>query len=140
MEDVRRIYVSGTFDCLHSGHIKLFLEAKKLGTVIAAVNTDEFVEEYKRKPLMPFNERMTVLCHLDCVDEVVTNFGGKDSKPSILFSKATHILHGDDWTGESLMAQMGLTQEWLDEHKIKMLYVPYTKGISTTQIISRLRN
>lgn len=131
-----RIYVGGTFDCLHSGHINLFKYAKSLGTVIVSLNTDEFCEEYKRKPLMPLRERIIVVGTNKFVDEVVINEGGYDSKPAILKSKATHILHGDDWTGAEYLKQLGITEAWLKEHNIEVIYSRYTSGIST----SKLRN
>ena len=129
-----KYYIGGTFDCLHSGHINLFKKAKKYGEVIISLNTDEFATKYKRKPLMPLAERMAVIKELRCVDKVVVNIGGFDSTIAIKKVKPTYIVHGDDWTGESLMKQMNLTQEFLDKYKIKFKYFPYTKGISTTKI------
>lgn len=87
---------------------------------------------------MSLKDRLMILKELRCVDEVVVNTGDEDSKPAILVAKPTHILHGDDWTGSSLLKQMGLTRAFLKEQKIKLLYLPYTKGISTTKIIARI--
>jgi glycerol-3-phosphate cytidylyltransferase len=127
-----RLYIGGTFDCLHSGHINLFKRAKKLGKVIVAINTDEFATEYKRKPLIPLKDRIAVISQLRCVDRVVINKG--DSKVTIKQTRPTHIIHGDDWTGDSLMTQMGLTQEFMTKYKIKFKYFPYTPDVSTTKI------
>lgn len=132
-----RIYIGGTFDLLHPGHIELFENARAYGTVIVSLNTDSFCERYKRKPVMNLAERARMISSLKCVDEIVINIGDEDSKPAILDAKATHILHGNDWHGEGLMKQMGLTEEWLQEHNIKMVYLPYTEGISTSDIILR---
>ena len=52
---------------------------------------------------------------------------------------ATHFVHGSDWTGDSLLRQLGVTQEWLDEHGITMVYIPLWKGISSTEIRRRVR-
>lgn len=134
----KRIYVPGTFDLLHQGHLNLFREAKKLGTVIVSVNTDEFTQRFKRKPIMPLGWRMELINELRCVDEVMVNDGCEDSRPAILKAKATHIIHGDDWKGESFYKQMGITQAWLDDHGIEMVFVPYTQGISTTKIIETM--
>lgn len=140
MASTNRIYIGGTFDTLHSGHINLLRRAKYYGTVIVSVNTDEFATAYKRKPICPLKERISVLRELRCVDEVIVNEGGADSKPAILAARATHICHGDDWTGESLMKQMDLTLEWLDRHNIDFLYLPYTEGISSTQLRNAIEN
>lgn len=130
------IYIGGTFDCFHSGHINLLKEAKKMGEVVVSVNTDAFAERYKRRPLMPLFERIKVLEACKYVDRVMVNTGNEDSRVAILNSGADVILHGDDWTGESLMKQLGVTPEWLEEHGIEMRYIPYTKGISTTEILN----
>ena len=50
------------------------------------------------------------------------------------------ILHGNDWTGDSLINQLGISQEFLDDNEIKMHYVPYTIGISTSDIKDRIIN
>lgn len=136
---MKRLYIGGTFDLLHPGHLALFKKCKELGTVIVSLNTDEFVTRYKRKPIISFEHRMEMLLGCKYVDEVVVNTGCEDSKPSILASGATHIVHGDDWTGEALMKQLTVTQEWLDQNKIQMLYLPYTQGISTSDIIKSIR-
>jgi len=128
-------YIGGTFDCLHSGHINLFKRAKRLGKVVVSVNTDEFATQYKRKPLMSLRDRLTVIGELRCVDGVVINTGGKDSTIAIKRVKPNYIIHGDDWTGEALMKQMGLTEYFLKKYNIKMKYLPYTKGVSTTKIL-----
>jgi len=134
----KRIYIGGTFDTLHPGHVNLFKRAKELGTVIVSLNTDEFTTRFKRKPVMNLAERMAMVEAVRYVDEVIVNDGCEDSRPAILKSRATHILHGDDWTGDSLMKQLGLDQAWLDEHGIEMMYLPYTKGISSTAILERI--
>ncbi|MDE2098565.1 MAG: adenylyltransferase/cytidyltransferase family protein [Patescibacteria group bacterium] len=134
---MNRIYVPGTFDMLHWGHIELFKKAKKHGTVIVSLNNDAFVARFKRKPILNYREREEMLKACRYVDEVIRNSGDEDSKPAILKSKATHIIHGDDWVGESYYKQMGFTQAWLDEHHIEILFVPYTKAISTSEIIQR---
>lgn len=136
---MKRLYIGGTFDLLHVGHINIFKRCKEIGFVIVSVNTDDFVSRYKREPIIPFEQRIEMIRSCEYVDLVIENVGCEDSKPSILDSGATHIVHGDDWTGEGLMKQMGITQEWLDEHGIEMLYMPYTKSISTTEIINKIR-
>lgn len=129
------IYVSGTFDLLHSGHINLFKSASKLGRVIVSLNRDAFVERYKHvTPTMPLKERIAVIRELKCVSAVVINTGDEDSTQAILEVQPDFILHGDDWTGEALMKQMNLTAEFLEGNNIKLLYLPYTQDISSTKL------
>lgn len=135
--DVRyqRAYIGGTFDVLHSGHVALFRRAKDLADeVVVSVNTDAFAEAYKRKPLVPLSERCAVVEACRYVDRVIVNTGGADSKPAILAAAPDCIIHGDDWTGDALLAQMGLTYDWLTAHRISMVYMPYTAGVSTTKL------
>lgn len=136
-----KYYIGGTFDCLHSGHINLFRNVRNSdfeGEVIVAVNRDEFAERYKRKPIIPLHERIAVLRAIKHIDTVVVNEGDEDSSITIKKIKPNYIVHGDDWTGESLMKQMGLTEEFLKKYNIKFKYFPYTEGISTSTIVNEI--
>lgn len=134
----RRAYLGGTFDCLHRGHLALFARANQVAKeLVVSLNTDEFAESYKRRPLMSLADRKAVLEQCRLVDTVVINTGGFDSKIAILEANVDCIVHGDDWQGESLMKQMGFTQEWLEEYGIDLVILPYTKDISTSEILNK---
>jgi cytidyltransferase-like protein len=65
--------VSGGFDPLHSGHIKLIKEARLLGDMlIVGVNSDEWLTRKKGRAFMPGTERLCILNNLSVVDEVYT--------------------------------------------------------------------
>lgn len=133
-------YIGGTFDLLHGGHVNLFRRAKDMhDTVVVSVNADAFVERFKRRPIMNLKERMEMVRSCKYVDFVMVNIGDEDSKPAVVASGATHFVHGSDWTGDSLMRQLGFTEEWLREQGVKMVFYPYTEGISTGEIIKRIR-
>lgn len=67
------IVVSGGFDPVHSGHIKLIKEARLLGDMlIVGVNSDEWLARKKGRAFMPWQERLCVLNNLSSVDEVYT--------------------------------------------------------------------
>lgn len=141
MTSDRWIYVGGTFDLFHYGHARFLEQCSKYGKVIVAINTDDFCERYKRKPVLTLGERIESVAACKWADEVIVNIGDEDSGvtiDTIKDKKVTHIAHGDDWTGNSLIEQLGISQEWLDERGISMLYVSYTKGISTSDIIGRI--
>lgn len=133
-----RVYVPGTFDCLHVGHINLLDYAASLGQVWVGLNSDEFCEQYKRRPVYSLEDRIRIVESLRQVDEVIVNTGGYDSKPAILEAAPRYIVHGDDWTGPAYLKQLGVTQEWLGCRGITIVHPPYTKGVSTTQIIGIL--
>ena len=65
--------VSGGFDPVHSGHIKLIKAAKALGDyLIVGINSDEWLERKKGRAFMPWQERLCILNNLAQVDEVYT--------------------------------------------------------------------
>lgn len=133
-----RVLTFGTFDLLHPGHVNFLARCAEHGSLTVAVNTDEFAARYKRPPVMTFEERLSMVSALRFVESVTTNHGDENCRPVIEAVKPDLLAHGDDWTGESLYRQMGLTQEWLDEQGVRMLYVPYTAGVSTSDIIDRV--
>lgn len=137
------IYTGGTFDLFHSGHVNLLKRCKELsgdwGSVVVSLNTDEFIQQYKGKsPICSTEERMSVLESCRYVDQVVLNVGGADSKIAIEIVKPDYIVIGSDWAKKDYYSQMGFTQDWLDERGIGLVYVPYTKAISTTNIKGRM--
>tara|TARA_Y100001970_G_scaffold148505_1_gene182413 strand:- start:4715 stop:5143 length:429 start_codon:yes stop_codon:yes gene_type:complete len=69
------IILSGGFDPVHKGHIRMFKEANKLGKVIVGLNSDEWLIRKKNKFFMPFEERKEILESIKYIDEV---FGFND--------------------------------------------------------------
>ena len=66
------VLVTGGFDPLHSGHIRYFEEAKKIGDqLIVGVNSDAWLTRKKGRPFMPSEERAEVIRALSMVDAVV---------------------------------------------------------------------
>lgn len=105
-----------------------------------ALNTDEFIEGYKGKPpVMSFDERREVLEACRFVGEVVPNIGGADSRPSIEMVKPDLVVIGSDWAKRDYYKQMQFDQDWLDQRGIGLCYIPYTSGISSTDIKARMR-
>ena len=87
---------------------------------------------------MNYEERRAVLLSCRYVDDVVPNIGGSDSCLAIDLVKPDLIVIGSDWARRDYYAQMGFTQDWLDERGIGLAYIPYTAGISSTDIKGRL--
>lgn len=139
---MRTLYTGGSFDIFHYGHMNFLKKCRILGDyIIVALNTDEFITSYKGKPpIMNYNEREKALLLSCYVDKVIPNVGGADSKPAILSAKPKIIAIGDDWAHKDYFTQMDFTQDWLDENNIVLTYLPYTKGISTTDLKLRIIN
>jgi len=124
----------------HSGHTAFLKRCAELGTVTVALNTDEFIEAYKGKPpVISYAERAAVLLGCRWVDAVVPNVGGLDSRISIALVEPDLIVIGSDWARRDYYKQMMFDQDWLDDRGIGLCYIPYTKGISSTEIKKRMR-
>lgn len=139
-----RVYTGGSFDLYHWAHAAFLQRCKDLagpdGEVIVSLNTDEFILEYKKKGLvMTYEERRKALLSCRWVDGVVPNSGGSDSRIAIDLVQPDLVVIGSDWARRDYYAQMGFTQDWLDERGIGLVYIPYTQGISSTDIKARLR-
>lgn len=134
-----RIYTGGTFDMFHSGHVNFLRQCALLGDVIVSLNTDWFIEHYKgRKPIMSYDERRQCLLGCKYVSDVIENGGNSDSKIAILKVKPNVVAIGTDWAVKDYYSQMNFTQKWLDDHNIVLVYIPYTPGISTTDLKARI--
>lgn len=73
------VVFTGGFDPIHSGHIELIKEARKLGRVILGLNSDDWLIRKKGKPFMPFEERKAVL---DQFKDILSVIGFDDSDNS----------------------------------------------------------
>ena len=129
------VYTGGTFDILHPGHINIFKKAKEIGNyLIVAVSTDELVRSYKPDyPILTYEERRAVVESVRYVDKVVkqTKIFDIDQFKEV---GADIFIIGDDWEKKENTPE-GL--KWLKEHD-KVLFVPYTKGLSSTEIKNRI--
>lgn len=133
------VYTGGTFDLFHSGHVAFLKRCSQLGSVVVSLNTDEFIQAYKGKaPAISYKDREAVLRSCRYVAEVIPNDGGGDSTGPIDFVSPDIVAIGSDWARKDYYAQMGFTQDWLDERNISLIYIPYTQGISSTEIKRRL--
>ena len=66
------VVVSGGFDPIHIGHVRMFEHAKSLGDkLIVILNNDNWLAAKKRHIFMPQDERREVIAGLRAVDEVV---------------------------------------------------------------------
>ena len=137
------VYTGGTFDLFHSGHVNLLKRCKDIagpdGMSVVSLNTDTFIEKYKGKPPVCNDiERFTVIESCRYVDKVIFNVGGADSKIAIDLINPDYIVIGSDWAYKDYYSQMDFDQKWLDERLIGLVYIPYTKTISSTDLKKRI--
>ena len=89
------VAVSGGFDPIHIGHIRLFEAAKKLGDeLVVILNNDNWLRKKKRYIFMPEKERKEVIEALRPVDRVVLTSHTKNAS-DMSVSKELGILHPD---------------------------------------------
>lgn len=133
------VYTGGTFDLYHAGHARFLARCAELGEVTVSLNTDEFIEQYKGKPpVISFADRAEVLLASRSVSHVVPNTGGADSRWAIESVMPDIIAIGTDWARRDYYKQMGFDQDWLDDRGIALIYIPYTRGISSTAVKERV--
>ena len=66
-----KILISGGFDPIHSGHIKLINDANKYGDVIVLLNSDEWLRNKKGKEFLSFDERKIIMKNIKGVIDVI---------------------------------------------------------------------
>ena len=72
------VIVSGGFDPIHSGHIKLIEDAGKYGNIVVLLNSDKWLQNKKGKAFLPFEERKAIMNALKNVIDVIS-CGEKDN-------------------------------------------------------------
>jgi len=126
---MRKIFVNGTFDILHRGHLEMLLFAKEQGDFLTvAVDTDERVKRLKG-PTRPINtcaDRMLMLMHLKVVD-AVANFETDDDLRELI-SKHDAMVKGSDYIGKDIVGQ---------EVCKEIIFFNLVKGYSTSETIKR---
>ncbi|MBI4095111.1 MAG: adenylyltransferase/cytidyltransferase family protein [Candidatus Liptonbacteria bacterium] len=86
------VVVSGGFDPLHVGHVRLFREAKKLGDkLVVVLNNDHWLRKKKLHVFMPDHERKEVIEALGMVDKVVLTSHPKNPKDMSVCSELKRV-------------------------------------------------
>ena len=130
-----RVFTSGSFDLFHIGHLNILERSAALGDeLIVGVSTDELIQHYKgMPPIIPFEQRFRIISSLKCVTKAVKQV--KLTEVAQLQREDIDIVTiGDDWENKDLE---GL--EWMKKQPgKKVVYFPYTPGVSTTSIKKRI--
>jgi len=127
----KTVITYGTFDLFHVGHLRLLQRAKVLGDrLIVAVSTDEFNEMKGKKTIIPYEQRAEIVANIKCVDLVIPEKSWEQKTDDIKKYDVDFFVIGEDWKGKF---------DFLKEN-CKVIYLPKTKGISTTQLKSAIKN
>ncbi len=124
-------YTSGVFDLFHIGHLNLLKNAKGLcDKLIVGVTSDELVAYKNKKAVIPHQERMEIVRNIKYVDAVVPQYD-MDKFKMWERLKFDVMFVGDDWFETEKWKKF---DEQFKEVGVKIVYFPYTRGVSSTLI------
>lgn len=128
-------YTCGVFDLFHIGHLNLLEKCKSMCDIlIVGVCNDEYVRKVKEKePVFPENQRLRIISALKVVDDAVLVDIETTNDKMIALKKFNFdvLFSGDDWKGTE---RYNKTEQQFSKLGASIEYLPYTMGISTTQI------
>ncbi len=120
-------------DLVHPGHLNVLKVASEFGEVVVGLLTDEAIASYKRIPFMEYEMRKQILESIKGVSKVVPQ-KTLDYVANLRELKPSYVVHGDDWREgvqrKTRQNVIDVLAEWGGE----LIEVPYTKGISSTQL------
>lgn len=134
----KRVYIAVSSDILHKGHLNVIQEGARLGDVTIGLLTDEAVATYKRLPILDWETRRAVLASLANVTDVIPQ-DSLSYADNLRKLKPDYVVHGDDWrSGIQSMARDEVLRV-LGEYGGELVEVPYTEGVSGSDIDHALR-
>ena len=132
----RVVFTNGVFDILHAGHVDYLTRARKLGDLlIVGLNTDASVKVNKGdlRPIVPYKYRAKMLAALTVVDYIVPLERKTPDKLIPLINP--HVLvKGADYKVSEIVGA-----DYVLEHGGKVVRMKLVKGLSTSEIIRRIK-
>lgn len=128
-------YASGVFDLFHVGHLRILQRAKALcDRLIVGVTVDELVGYKNQKVVVPFDQRLEIVSGLKAVDLAIPQ---DDLDKFVMWKKLKFdvMFIGDDWFGSGRFKDY---ERKLKLVGVKIVYLPYTMGISTSGLKTKL--
>ena len=128
----KKVFVNGTFDILHRGHLELLNYAKSLGYVIVGIDTDECIKEKKgpTRPIHNQEERKFHLENLKSVDEVIFFSSEPEFEELIKSLQPDIIIVGSDWKEKSTIKTY---------YNGELIFFDRIEEYSTTKTIQKIK-
>ncbi len=124
-------YTTGVYDLFHIGHLNLLKNAKGMcDKLIVGVTVDELVLIKGKQAMIPFEDRIEIVRSCKYVDAAVPQYD-MDKLTACKKLGASYLFVGDDWYATPKWKKY---EEEFKKEGIKIVYFPYTKGVSSTQI------
>ena len=130
-------YTTGVFDLFHIGHLTLLKNAKGLcDKLIVGVTVDELVLYKGKHAMIPYSDRAEIVRSIKYVDAVVPQYD-MDKLSACKKLGASILFVGDDWYGTEKWQKY---EEDFYKEGIRIVYFPYSRGISSTKITEALQH
>lgn len=129
----KTVYMCFSTDMVHSGHIAIIKKASKLGRLTIGVLSDEAVASYKRFPLMPYEERKSVVENINGVHAVVEQKTLSYAE-NIRALRPDFVVHGDDWREGFQKPIRDEVVEVLKEYGGELVEYPYSKDLKYAEL------
>lgn len=127
----KTVITYGTFDMFHIGHLRLLQRLSELGDeLIVAVSSDAFSKIKNKNVLIPYEQRAEIVANIKCVDRVIIEDNWEQKVTDMQKYNVDIFGIGEDWEGKF---------DFLKEY-CEVVYIPRTKGISTTKLKRSLTN
>ena len=139
MKKKKLVYVGLSADILHEGHINILKVANKLGNVIVGLLTDKAIASYKKIPHLSYRQREVVLKNIKFVNKVIPQ-KTLDYTYNLNLIKPHFVVHGNDWRTGPQQKTRKKVIDTLSEWGGILVEPEYTRGISTSDIIEKIKN
>ena len=133
----KKVYIAFTADILHKGHFNVLNKAASLGETTVGLLTDKAIGAYKQIPFLNYSQREIIVKNLKMVKNVVPQHT-LDYRPNLRKIKPDFVVHGDDWKKGILKKTRLQVISELRKWSGKLIEVPYTKNISSSNIKSNI--
>ena len=133
-------YTSGVYDLFHIGHLNLLRNARAMcDKLVVGVTTDELVSYKNKKSVIPFEERLEIVRANQYVDAAIpqTSMNKFEMWEKLRFDV---MFVGDDWFASDKWKEF---DEQFKSVGVKIVYFPYTKGVSSTllnEVLLKIRS
>lgn len=130
-------YTNGVFDLFHIGHLNIFKQASLMcdKLIVGVITDEEVVRTKKIRPVIQFEDRIEIVRSCRYVDVVVAVSNDDKTKEWDKY-RYDRIFVGNDHFGSDVWVD---NERYLKPNGVEFFYFPYTKTISTTEIVQKIQ-